>query len=275
MIDTDRFVAVFERELATLRRTRSIWLLALGYFAITVGIGVFSDTSGYVPLTLTLLTPVELLIPALTAAVGYRSVLADRERGETSILQTYPLGPGTYIAGVYCGRLAWTLLVVTVSLLVAALTVSFASPPADVLAEYTGIDSPVYYFRFVVLTAVFAAVILALMVLLSTLVRSARRGIVAALMVVVVVAIGIDLVIVFGVAGGVIGGNILPWYLALSPVSAYRGLVMAYVVSPVAATVVRPASPLMSAISLLLWLVVSLLLAGIAAWSTPSHVMSE
>ncbi|WP_323192128.1 ABC transporter permease subunit [Halostella sp. PRR32] len=275
MIDTERFVAVFERELATLRRTRSIWLLALGFFAITVGIGVFSDTSGYVPLTLTLLTPVELLIPALTAAVGYRSVLADRERGETSILQTYPLGPGTYIAGVYCGRLAWLLLVVTGSLLVAALTVSFASPPADVLAEYTGLDSPVYYFRFVVLTAVFAAVILALMVLLSTLVRSARRGIVAALMLVVVVAIGIDLVIVFGVAGGIIGGNILPWYLALSPVSAYRGLVMAYVVSPVAATVVRPSSPLLSVISLFLWLVVSLLLAGIAAWSTPSHVQSE
>ncbi|NHN49382.1 ABC transporter permease [Halostella sp. JP-L12] len=272
MADAEHFATVLEREVTTLRRSRTIWLLAAAFFAIIVGIGAISETSGYVPLTLTLLMPVELLVPALTAAVGYRAVLADRERGETSVLQTYPLDAGSYVMGIYCGRLAWTLFVVAGSLLVAGATVSFASPPAAVLAEYSGLDSPVYYLRFVVLTTAFAAVFLALMVLLSTLARSARRGLVTALTLTVAVAIGLDLAILFGLTGGIIGESILPWYLALSPVSAYRGLVMTYVAAPVATTVVRPAAPLVSVLSLCLWAVTSLLAAAITAWTSSSHL---
>ncbi|WP_135820179.1 copper ABC transporter permease [Halostella litorea] len=271
MVDAERFTKVFERELATLRRSRAVWLLAAGFLAAVVGLGVASAPNGYVPLALTLLTPVELLVPVLAAAVGYRAVLADRARGETAVLRTFPLGSGTYVAGVYCGRLAWTLLVVVGSLLVAGLTVSTADPPADVLAQYRGLDSPVYYLRFVVLTAAFAAVVLALVVLLSALVRTARRGLVAALTLVVAVSLGADLLVVVGLGRGVVGGAALPWYLAVSPASAYRGLVVTYVVAPVAETVSRPAAPLVSAASLALWVVLSLLAAGVAAWGVTPY----
>ncbi|WP_121822012.1 ABC transporter permease [Halostella salina] len=267
----DRFTTVFERELVTLRRSRTVWLLGGSFLAAVVGIGLASGANGYVPLVLTLMTPVELLVPVVSAAAGYRAVLADRVRGETSVLRTYPVGSGTYVAGVYCGRLVWVLGVVVASLLAAGATVSVADPPADVLAQYSGLDSPVYYLRFVVLTAVFAAVVLALVVLLSSLVRTDRRGVVAALTFVVVLSFGADLLVLFGVAGGVVGGNALPWYLAMTPASAYRGLVTAYVVAPVAETAVRPAAPVASAVGLGVWFVLSLLAAGVVVWDASPY----
>lgn len=54
-------------------------------------------------------------------------------------------------------------------------------------------------------------------------------------------AIGLDLAIVIGLAGGVLAPESIPWYLAMSPTSVYRGLVLTYVVGPAVTTAVDPA----------------------------------
>ena len=262
----DQFVTVFERELRTLGRTRSIWLLAVGFLGLTLGIALLGGASGYVPLSLSLLTPLELLIPVFAAALGYRAILADRERGELRILQTYPIESETFTGGVYLGRLTGLLCVVIGSLLFAGLLVPIVRPSPAILTRTGGLDSPLLYLRFVVLTAVFAAVLLAVMVLLSATVRNARRGLVLAVVLVLVLAIGFDLAIVLGLAGNLVAPESIPWDLAMSPVSAYRGLVLTYVVALAVTTPIEPAAPLLSIASLLLWFLFSLLITAWQVW---------
>lgn len=269
---TTRFTAVLKRELHTLRRTRSVWLLAGGFLGLTVGTALLSGAGGFVPLALALVTPLELLVPVLAAALGYRAILADRERGEIAILRTYPIDPDLFVWAVYCGRLAGLLAIVGGSLLLVGILVPLLAPSPALLARTAGLDSPLYYLRFVVLTAVFAAVVLALLTLLSAGVRTARRGLVGAIILVVVVAVGLDLALVLGLAGDVLGSASLSWVLALSPASAYRGLVMSLVVAPVATTAVRAASPIASVLSLVLWLVIPLMGAGTLIWPPASYV---
>jgi ABC-2 type transport system permease protein len=249
-----------------------VWLLAAGFLVLTVGTALLSGAGGYVPLALALVTPLELLMPVLAAALGYRAILADRERGEITVLRTYPLEPDLFVWGVYCGRLAGLLVIVVGSLLFAGVLVPLLAPTPASLARTAGLDSPVYYLRFVVLTAVFAAVVLALLTLLSAVVRTARQGIVGAILFVIVIAVGLDLAVVLGLAGDVLGSASLSWVLALSPASAYRGLVMSLVVAPVATTAVRAASPIASAVSLVLWFIFPLMSAGTLIWPPASYV---
>ena len=266
-----RFMTVFERELQTLRRTRSVWFLAGGFLALMLGIALVSGTSGYVPLSLTLLTPLELLIPVFAAAIGYRAILTDRTRGELAVLRTYPIISDTYAWAVYCGRLAGFLSIVVGSLLLVGILVPLISPSPAVLTRTSGLDSALYYARFIVLTAVFAAVMLAVIVLLSAIARTARRGLVGGVIVVTLAAVGLDLAIILGLAENLIPQGALPWFLALSPTSAYRGLVMVYVVAPVATTAVRPAAPLASILSLSVWLFLPLFAAGWLTWGPATY----
>ncbi|MFC6730499.1 ABC transporter permease, partial [Natronoarchaeum mannanilyticum] len=120
----DRTTAVFERELGTLARNRLYPLLAVGFAALIVAIALGSDVSGYVPLVATLLTPIELLVPVLVAAMGYRSILGDRERGELDVLRTYPATREEYVVGVFLGR----LVAITATVVAPLLAVGVAVP---------------------------------------------------------------------------------------------------------------------------------------------------
>lgn len=268
------FTAVLERELHTLRRTRMVWMLAAGFLVPTVGTALLSGRSGYVPLSLALMTPLELLIPAFAAALGYRAVLADRERGEITMLRTYPVDPWAFTLGIYCGRLVVFLSIVVGLLLVAGIIVPVVEPSPAALTRTSGLDSPLYYLRFIVLTAVFSAVMLALMILLSTVVRNARRGLIGALVAVILVAVGFDLAIILGLAGDFIAAQSLLAYLVLSPASAYRGLVLALVVAPVATTAVKLAAPIASLVSLGFWLLLPLVTASLRAWGPTSYTQN-
>jgi len=267
-----RFLAVFEHELRTLRRTRSVWVLGVGFVLLVLGVALLGGTSGWVPLSVALLAPLELLVPALAAALGYRSILADRERDELSMLRTYPLGPGTYALGVYAGRLVAVLGIVVGALLLAGLVVPLTGPSPASLTRTGGLDSPVYYLRFVSLTALFAAAALALMVLLSALARNARRGVVAAIGATVVVALGADLGFVLAFGADLVSASSLPWYLTLSPASGYRGLVLAHVVAPVTVAT-EPVSPYLGFVSLALWTAFAVVFAGWRAWGPTRYVI--
>lgn len=259
---TQQFTAVFERELRALARSRAVWLLAVGFFALIVAIAVLGGQAGYVPLVLALLTPVEVLVPVLVVALGYRAILGDRLRGELKVLDTFPITPIRYGLGVYCGRLAVALGILVVTLLAAGFVVPLSGGTPNVLAQSGGLDSPVYYARFVALTMVFAGVVLAITLLISSVARSARRGLVSAVGLLLVVVIGFDLVVIAGVGQGWIVERGLAGALAASPLSAYRGLVMTYAVEPAVTMPVRAASPIASVFSLAVWTSLSLLTAS-------------
>lgn len=260
------FVAVIEREFRTVLRTRSYLLLAIGFGLLTVTLAWAGGAAGYVPVALSLLTPSEVLVPALAVAFGYRAVLGDAGRGELELLRTFPVSRPGLIAGVYLGRAAVLLPVVIVALLLAGLLVPLTGgAKTSVIAAHGGADTVLLYLRFVVLTAAFALVALAVALVVSTVARSIRGAIVLGIGIVVLLVVGLDLGLVAALAGG-LPEWLLPALLAASPNSAYRGLVLVAVTGPVTSVGVRTAEPLASLAGLLVWWLGSLALAARTVW---------
>lgn len=267
-----RLLAVVDREVATVIRTRSYVVLALGYGAILLALSWTGGESGYVPLTVDLLTPVELLVPPLATAFGYRAVLADSAGKEIEALGTYPLSRLSYVLGVYLGRLAILLIVVLTPLFVAGLLVpGTGGQGSGVVASHETAGSIFLYLRFIVLTAVFAAAVLAAAVAVSTVARTARAALAFAVVLVIVLVIGADLGIVAGLAGGIVGEEGLAVVIASSPNSAFRGLVLGTVVSVVGSETVRAGSAFANLVGLIGWLIGSLLIAIITVWPNVSE----
>ncbi|WP_338741650.1 ABC transporter permease subunit [Haloplanus salilacus] len=222
----DAFWTVFVREVRAASRTRTYALLALAVTAVVFGVarGGSGPAAGYVPTVVDLLLVVELLVPAVAFAVGYRAVSDDAERGRLEVLDTYPLPAPSYVGGVYAGRAVVLLAIVSAPLALLGLHVATtAAPETSVFATHRGVDSPILFVRFLVLTAAFALVSLAAAVALSALAGSRSRAIVLALVGLLVVMVGADIAVVGALIGGV--GPDLDALLALSPTSAYRGLV--------------------------------------------------
>jgi ABC-2 type transport system permease protein len=266
-----RLVAVLDREFRTALRTRALLALSVGFLLVVVGLTATGGATGYVPTTLNLLTPVEVLVPTLAFAFAYRAVLDDRESGELGMLRTYPLDRPTYVLGVFLGRAAALLSVVVGSLVVAgAMTATRGGPSNPVVATHAAGDSPLLYARFLVLSALFALVALAAAVAVSALAGSVRAALAMALGLVVVLVVGLDLGILAGLTGGVVGDGLLAWVVPLSPNSAYRGLVMGLVVGPVATPASTALAPVLNALGLLAWLFGSLA-AGIAGVWRPAR----
>lgn len=265
----DRPVAtVAEREFRTALRNRSLLALAGVFVAVVVGFAWTSGPAGYLPLALDLLTPVELLVPALAFAVAYRSVLEDRRNGELAIVRTYPVSRSTYVVGVYLGRAACLLPVVLVALGLAGVLVPvLGGAQSEVLATHRGIDSTVVYVRFVVLTGVYSLVALAVGVAISAVARSGRSAAGAAVGGFLLLTVGIDLGIVGGLATGLFGERALGLVLSVSPTSAYRGLVLGSVLDLATTAGVRTANPVASLLGLFAWLVGALAAGTLAVWS--------
>ena len=248
----DRFATVVTRELWTIWRSRTYLELAGGFTGLLVGIAVLSGATAYVPLVLTLLTPVELLVPVLAAALGYRSILGDRERGKLAVVRTYPVTRGEYVGGVYLGRLTGLLVAVMGPLLVVGFTVPLVGGAPTFLPQPAGLDSPVLYLRFVALTGVFSAVMLAIIMALSATVGTSRRGLIVAIVLILILVIGVDLAAIVGLTSGV--GSSATVVAVLSPNSEYRALVMALVLKPVTTTALATVASLTSGMLLVLWL---------------------
>lgn len=173
---------------------------------------------------------------ACNPATSRRSCRRNSSAGELAVLRTYPVRREEYVGGAP----------------------TFLPQPA-------GLDSPVLYLRFVVLTGVFSAVMLAVMTLLSATVKSNRRGLVLAIVLLLVLVVGIDLAAIIGLTSGLGEGSAM--LAIVSPNSAYRALVMAFVVNPVTTTPLAPVAPLASSIVLLFWLVSALSVATWQVWT--------
>ena len=263
----DRFVAVFDREWKTVARTRLYWVVAVG-FAVTVLVtSLIGGISGYVAVVLKLLTPLEILLPVLGAAFGYRALLVDRASGELAMLRTFPLSRLAYVSGVLVGRLTLLLGVVTTSLLLVGLVVPFATGGSNqYLLRQTTYNGPLLYVRFTVLTALATVVFGTVVTAISAAASESRRAVALAVLLVVGLTIGLDLAIVTGYAVDVFSKETLPWLLAMSPASAYRGLVLELVIEPAAASSIEGGWVLANVIGLLVWLVGSLAVATRLIW---------
>jgi len=258
---------VASRELTTVARTRALLALAGGFAALVAALAWSAEPTGYAPLVLDLLTPVEVVIPALALAFGYRTVLGDHERGELDVVRTYPVSRATFVVGAYLGRAAALVVAVIVPLFgVAALVPAFGGVGTDVVASHAATDSPILYVRFVVLAAAFALVVMAAALAVSATARSSRAGVAVAVALGLALVVGFDASIVAGLAGGVVGDDALGLALGLSPNSAFRGLVLATVVGGVetSAPVVDSAASLFG---LAAWLAGSLAVATLTVWS--------
>ncbi|WP_458207984.1 ABC transporter permease [Haladaptatus sp. NG-SE-30] len=263
----DRLFAVAGRELTTVVRTRAFLLLAFAFALVVAALAWTTGTVGYVPLVLDLLTPVEVLVPALALAFGYRTVLADEERGELDVIRTYPVSRETFVVGAYLGRAAALLVaVVTPLLAVAVLVPLFGGVGTTVIASHAASDSPVLYLRFVVLTAAFVLVMTAAAIAVSTTTESTWAALAFGVALGVAFVVGFDAAIVAGLAGGVVSEGGLSLLLGLSPNSAFRGLVLETVVGGVDSG--APAASLVaSLLGLVLWLGGSLAVAVVTVWS--------
>lgn len=259
--------AVLARELRGAARNRTYLLLALAVTVATFGAALAGTgpDAGYVPTVVDLLLPVEVLVPAVAFAVGYRAIVEDAVRGELAVLRTYPVPAWTYVVGVYLGRLLVLLGVVLVPLSALGVYVALtAAPDTTVFATHRGIDSPVLFVRFLALSAALAATTLAVALAASALSGSRRRAIVLALAGLLFVVAGADLTVLRALEGGLIGEGALGAALGASPTSAYRGLVFETVVSVAFERDSGYVAPWIATVGLLVWTAGSLVVATVA-----------
>ncbi|MFB1064684.1 ABC transporter permease [Natrinema sp. H-ect4] len=262
-----RIERVVVRELRTVSRTRTFVVLGAALAAVLVGIAWVGGgvRAGFVPTVVDLLTPLELLVPIVAVAFGYRAILGDRRRGELDVLDTYPIAPRELVLGVYVGRAVGLLGTVVVPLLLVGGAVFVGrEEPFSRYASHAGADSPILFARFVALTALFALSILAVSLAISALVSGTRSALALSVVALVVLLVGLDLALVYGFTNGYLADSSLVHALAVSPLSAYRGLVFESAVVTASGTGPRTASPVASLLGLASWTGASL---AVATWA--------
>ena len=135
---------------------------------------------------------------------------------------------------------------------------------SPIYATHGGADSPILFARLVVLAVLFALVVLAVAIAISAVASAARSALALAVVALVVLLVGLDLLLVYGLSTGFLAESALLQALAVSPLSAFRGLVLESVVVVAAGTGPQTAAPVASIAGLLVWGVASL---AIATWS--------
>jgi ABC-2 type transport system permease protein len=263
---SDDLFAVATRELRTVVRTPALLGLAAVYAVSVVGVA-WAGTGGgggFVPLTLDLLTFAEVLIPLLAFAFGYRTILDDRLTGELDMLRTYDVDRVAYVGGIYLGRATALVGVVVASLLAAGLLVPTLT--ADIptfLATNEAADSALRFVRFVALAAAFSLVSLAATVAVSAAARTLRTAFVLATALTAAFVLGVDTALLAGLAAGVVPPEGLAGLLAVSPNSAFRGLVLSSAVGVVGGAEVEAGNAALNALGLFVWWATGL---GVAVW---------
>ena len=256
--------AIVRRELHTVARTGTFLVLTGVMSIVLLGIAWLGGglRAGYVPTAVDLLTPLELLVPIVAVAFGYRAILGDEQRGELEVIRTYPVSSWQLVVGVYLGRAAGVIVAVAIPLVVVFVGIAMTgTETVRVYATHAGADSPVLFARLIVLTVLFALVVLSVALATSAIAGGTRSALALAVVALVVLLVGADLAIVYGFATGVIGDSSLLYTMALSPLSAFRGLVLETAVVVAAGTGPRTASPIASFFGLGLWTTVSLVVA--------------
>lgn len=267
-VPADRIVAAYTwRDLRTAVVTPSTLALCLGTAVLVLALAVAGGSfeAGYVGVMLDLLLPLQLLVPVLAFAIGYSTVVGDRRRGELDLLRTYPVRGWQLIIGSFIARGLALVVAIAVPLVVVGALAALGEPPrVPMYATHTGGDSPVLYLRFLILTIAFALAMLAIAIGLSALVSSHRSALIAGALAVVALVVGLDIAVIVGFSSEIIGVDALVETVAISPLSAYRGLVFETGIQVVAETGPATASVPASVASLVAWTVTSLVVGALA-----------
>ena len=262
---TDAVLLSFiRREINTAIKTRGFMALTLTVFAIIFAITFVGSgfAAGYITSVIELLTPLQLLVPVVAFVLGFNALLSDRRSGELDVLETYPVATWQTVLGVYLGRAIGLLIAIGGPLVVLFVPMAVSdSPRLPMYASHAGADTPILYLRLVVLTLLFALVMLAVAIALSALVSSARTALLAVGVALILVLFGLDLALSAGFSLGYISDSALLSSLALSPVSAFRGLVLETALTVTEGTGPETASPTASLVGLAVWGGGSLLIA--------------
>ncbi len=255
------------RELSTAVINRTTLGFFFGLVAVLFAIAWFGGGmgAGYISTIIDLLTPLQLLIPVIALVFGYQAILGDKRRGVLAVLRTYPVASWQIILGVYVGRAIGLAAVISVALSFLIYPILLIEPYSPVFyATHTGVDSPMLFLRFIVLTTWFALVMLAVAVAISALAGTARTALALTGLVLLAVLFLADIALVFALSRGMIDEASLLGSLAISPLSAYRGLVLETTVAATSGTGPRAASPLASVVGLFGWWLGSLAIATLA-----------
>lgn len=258
-------VSVFvTRELRTIRRTK-IYLLLIGVIAIIIlGLVIISSglSSGYAPVVVDLLTPMEFLVPVVAVAFGYKAILGDSQRGELEILQTYPVKPWQQVLGVFVGRAMGVAISTLGPLILLGVALTLSADRIWVYATPTGVDSPILFIRFGILTLLFSLVLLSMALGISAIATTGRSGLILGAIFLVVVIVGGDIGVITGLSQGWISETFVVYANSLNPNGAYRGLVLETVIGTTTST--SAAVPIANLIGLLTWGVTGVLVAILA-----------
>lgn len=257
----DTFEPLLTRELKTVFRTRTYLLLSIAFALVLVGLVVASEghREGYGPTVIDLLVPLEFLVPVIAIAFGYRAILGDERRGELDVFTTYPLSPAVHALAVYAGRAVGIVAAIVVPLaIIGGLVAVFPEETIQVFATHEAGDSPIVFARFVVLALLYGLVVLSLALAVSAVASSTRSALALAAAVLLFVVVGADLGIIGTLGAGWLPEDAVVYATALSPNSAFRGLVLETAIGVQAGP--RAAIPLLNILGQLFWLVVGLVI---------------
>lgn len=261
--------AIAHRELRSTTRSTGGLLFAGGLAVALVGVAYAGGgyRASYLAAVADLLSALQVLLPVVAVAFGYRTLRSDARSGELDVLGTYPIAAWQHVLGTYLGRaVPLSVVVLAPFLVVAGMVSASATPEATVYATHAAADSPTLFARLAVLSLLYALVALAIGVAVSAVATSGRTGIALAVGAVVGIVLVADLAIVGGLAAGRLGGESIHGALALSPASAFRGLVFETVIAVAGGAGPETASPLASVAGLVGWLAGSLGIATGALW---------
>ncbi|WP_115862468.1 ABC transporter permease [Halorussus litoreus] len=261
--DARHALARARRELRSVRRTPALHALIAGVAAAFTAFAWTAGASdGYVPTVVALSTPAEVLVPVLGFALGYRVLLDDRRGGELAVLDTLPPSDASVVAGTALGRGVALAVGVAVALAPSLLLAWLAGGSGSALyAAQRGADSPLLFARFVALTTLFGLSVLSVALATSAVADRPRSAVALVAVVWVPVAVAADLGSLAALSGAVFGPDAVVALQAVSPASAYRGLVLETVLGAATGPSVRAGAPALDAASLLAWTVGGLALA--------------
>ena len=268
-LDRGHVTAIARREVKTVTRNRGTLVLFVGFSLLLLGFtwAGGGHASGYVPTVVDLLTPVELLVPVLAFAIGYRVFVSDRERGELAVHATLPPSRSSIVLGTFLGRGVILALGVAAAALPALVFVVLSGDgTSPIYAAQRGADSPLLFARFVAVATLLGLAALAGALAVSAVARSAKSAVGLALGLWAVLAVGADVGALAALQRGFLDVGGLPTAVALGPGGAYRGLVFATVLDAATVEATAAVAPAVGVLSLVGWTVVALAVAAYALW---------
>ena len=213
-------LSIMSRELQTVVATPAGWALIGGTGGVVLLTAALSAPGGYQATAVDLYVMLELLIPTVGVAIGYRGLLHDRLSGEWSIHRAMGVRPITYVIGALAGQATVLGLLVGGGTAGATLLVWFGrSRPLSFLASNPAVADPAPMLWLIGLSVGYAVVIAAVVGLLSVYARDRRSAVVGSVVVVGALIIGLDAVTILASVP-------LSVMVLVSPGAAYRTLVL-------------------------------------------------